>query len=309
MKYAYINGKILDGTKDMQVKEGFVILTDNDKIEDIVKAGTDLNGYEKVDLKRRYIMPGLINMHVHLAGNGKPQKKQRDNEKLVKILMGNALMRSIAYGMVAGFAKTELMSGVTTIRTVGGLGSFDTKLRDEINAGTKMGPRILAANEGISVPGGHMAGSVAVAADSIDTALKHLEQSEKEKVDLIKLMITGGVMDAKEKGVPGELKMSPEMVKVVCDKAHENGYLVAAHVESPQGVRVALENGVDSIEHGGNVELKHIVDTKGFDYIKANFQYSVLENYNARMDDNYILSREKWWKDTLCTRQFGYNKN
>ena len=50
MKYAYINGKILDGTKDMQVKEGFVILTDNDKIEDIVKAGTDLNGYEKVDL-------------------------------------------------------------------------------------------------------------------------------------------------------------------------------------------------------------------------------------------------------------------
>ena len=267
MKYAYINGKILDGTKDMQVKEGFVILTDNDKIEDIVKAGTDLNGYEKVDLKRRYIMPGLINMHVHLAGNGKPQKKQRDNEKLVKILMGNALMRSIAYGMVAGFAKTELMSGVTTIRTVGGLGSFDTKLRDEINAGTKMGPRILAANEGISVPGGHMAGSVAVAADSIDTALKHLEQSEKEKVDLIKLMITGGVMDAKEKGVPGELKMSPEMVKVVCDKAHENGYLVTAHVESPQGVRVALENGVDSIEHGAKIDddtIKLFKERKAF---------------------------------------------
>lgn len=65
-----------------------------------------------------------------------------------------------------------------------------------------------------------------------------------------------------------------------------------------------IENG-----HGGNVELKHIVDTKGFDYIKSNFQYSVLENYNARMDDNYILSREKWWKDTLCTKQFGYNKN
>ena len=58
-----------------------------------------------------------------------------------------------------------------------------------------------------------------------------------------------------------------------------------------------------------DMQLKHIVDTKGFDYIKANFQYSVLENYNARMDDNYILSREKWWKDTLCTRQFGYNKN
>ena len=112
-----------------------------------------------------------------------------------------------------------------------------------------------------------MAGSVAVAADSIDTALKHLEQSEKEKVDLIKLMITGGVMDAKEKGVPGELKMSPEMVKVVCDKAHENGYLVAAHVESPQGVRVALENGVDSIEHGAKIDddtIKLFKERKAF---------------------------------------------
>lgn len=67
-------------------------------------------------------------------------------------------------------------------------------------------------------------------------------------------MITGGVLDAKEKGVPGELKMSPEMIKAVCDKAHEAGYLVAAHVESPEGVRVALENGVDSIEHGAKMD-------------------------------------------------------
>lgn len=63
-------------------------------------------------------------------------------------------------------------------------------------------------------------------------------------------MITGGVLDAKEKGVPGELKMKPEMVKAVCDRAHAAGYKVAAHVESPEGVKVALANGVDSIEHG-----------------------------------------------------------
>lgn len=72
-------------------------------------------------------------------------------------------------------------------------------------------------------------------------------------MDLIKLMITGGVLDAKEKGVPGELKMPPEMVRAVCEKAHADGYLVAAHVESPEGVRVALENGVDSIEHGAKL--------------------------------------------------------
>lgn len=250
MKYAYINGKILSGDKDMQVKQGLVIVTEGEKITDIVKEVPKSPDMKVVDLEGRYIMPGLINMHVHLAGNGKPQKKQRDNEKLVKTLMGTALSRAVAYKVVSDFARTELLSGVTTIRTVGGLGDFDTRLRDEIAAGKRVGPRILAANEGISVPGGHMAGSVAVAAHSMDEALKQLEHAENEKVDLVKLMITGGVLDAKEKGVPGELKMKPEMVKAVCDRAHAAGYKVAAHVESPEGVKVALANGVDSIEHG-----------------------------------------------------------
>ena len=253
MNYAFINGKLLDGTKDMQVQSGLYILVQDGIITDIVPSTADLQNYNIIDLQGNYILPGLINMHVHLAGNGKPQKKQRDNEKLVHTIMGSSLTRKIAYKMVSGFAKDELLSGVTTIRTVGGLGDFDTRLRDEIEAGTKTGPRILAANQGISVPGGHMAGSVAIAAETVDDALSQLAKSEEEKVDLIKLMITGGVMDAKEKGVPGELKMSPEMVRAVCQKAHEDGYLVAAHVESPEGVRVALENGVDSIEHGAKL--------------------------------------------------------
>lgn len=258
MKYAFKNGKILDGTRDMQAQSGLIILTEGEKITGLVPDGTDLSGYTEVDLAGKYIMPGLINMHVHLAGNGKPQKKQRDNEKLVKTLMSNGLSRAIAYRIVAGFAKDELMSGVTTIRTVGGLGTFDARLRDEIATGKKIGPRILAANEGISVPGGHMAGSVAIAAENIDAAVAHVEETKRENVDLIKLMVTGGVLDAKEKGVPGELKMKPEMIKAVCDRAHELGYQVAAHVESPQGVRVALENGVDSIEHGAKMDEEMI---------------------------------------------------
>ena len=251
MKYAIINGKILNGKKDMSAEEGLCVLVDGEKISKILplrEANTE--GYKIIDLNGKYLMPGLINMHVHLAGNGKPQKKQRDNEKLVKTIMSTALTRSIAYKMVSGFAKTELMSGVTTIRTVGGLADFDTKLRDDILKGKKAGPRIIAANQGISVPGGHMAGSVAIAARSVDEALEILEKGKSEGIDIVKLMITGGVLDAKEKGVPGELKMPPETVKAVCEKAHAEGYKVAAHVESTEGVKVALENGVDSIEHG-----------------------------------------------------------
>ena len=248
----------------MQVQEGQVILVGNERITEILpaeeagKRNLKASGYEEIDLQGKYILPGLINMHVHLAGNGKPQKKQRDNEALVKKIMSNGLTKAIAYNMVCGFAKDELYSGVTTIRTVGGLGDFDTRLRDDIAAGKKPGPRILAANEGISVPGGHMAGSVAIAAGSIEEALQHLEIAKAQKVDLVKLMITGGVLDAKEKGVPGELKMAPEMVKAVCDKAHAMGYKVAAHVESPKGVKVALQNGVDSIEHGAKADEEMI---------------------------------------------------
>ena len=61
--------------------------------------------------------------------------------------------------------------------------------------------------------------------------------------------------------------------------------------------------------HGGNVGLKKVIDSNGFDYVKRYFQYSILENYNARMDDNYILKREAWWKDTLRSREFGMNEN
>lgn len=250
MKYAYKNGKILNGTKDMQVQTGLIILTEGRKNR------SDCPGRNQTFRLYGDRSAGKIH-HARTDQHACPPRRQwktaeeaRDNAKLVKTLMSNRISRAIAYRMVAGFAKDELLSGVTTIRTVGGLGTFDTRLRDEIKAGKKTGPRILAANEGISVPGGHMAGSVAIAAESIDAAVAHVDEAKCENVNLIKLMITGRCAGAKEKGVPGELKMAPEMVKAVCNRAHALGYQVAAHVESPQGVRVALENGVDSIEHG-----------------------------------------------------------
>jgi len=87
MKYAFDNANLLDGTKDMRVQPGLCVLTD------VVPAGTAPAGYTRIDLRGRYLLPGLINMHVHLAGSGKIQKKQRDNEKLVRRILGNPVAR------------------------------------------------------------------------------------------------------------------------------------------------------------------------------------------------------------------------
>ena len=152
----------------------------------------------------------------------------------------------------------ELLSGVTTFRTVGGVESYDTWVRDLIQEGKLIGSRILAGNMAISVPGGHMSGSLAYEASSPEDAVRYVHKIAQDKPDLIKLMITGGVLDATVKGEPGVLKMSPHIVKSACEEAHKLGYKVAAHVESPEGVRVALENGVDTIEHGAKPDAEII---------------------------------------------------
>lgn len=250
MNTAYTNCIILDGTENMTPQRGKAILTEGGVITDIVPDSAIPAGFTQVDLDGRYILPGLINLHVHLAGSGKPKKKQSDPVKLVKLITSNSLMRTLGKKMVAGYAKTQLMSGVTTIRTVGGIADFDTFVRDEINSGRLTGPRILASNMAVSVHGGHMAGSLAYEAATPEEAAAFVDKIAREKPDIIKLMITGGVLDAEKVGEPGVLRMPPELVKAACDRAHELGFKVAAHVESPEGVKVALENGVDSIEHG-----------------------------------------------------------
>ncbi len=301
MRNAYINGIILDGTENMVPQQGKIIFTDGSKIEKIADAAgpdADLKGYEIVDLGGKYIMPGLINLHVHLPSSGKPSKKQSDPVKLVKLITSNGLLRKIGIKMCAGYARTQLMSGVTTIRTVGGVADFDTIIRDDINAGKIEGPRIIASNMAVSVEGGHMAHSLAYAASEPEEAAAYVRKIASDKPDVIKLMITGGVLDAKVKGEPGELKMSPELVKAACDEAHALGLKVAAHVESPEGVRCALENGVDTIEHGArpDEEIIRLFKERGAYHVAtlspalpfAKFDRSVsnaseMEQYNGKI--------------------------
>ena len=249
-KFALYNGYLLDGTRNMAPQKGLAVLVENGKIRGIVAETAIPKGFPKIDLEGQYLLPGLINLHVHLAGSGKPKKKQTDPVKAVKLVTANAWTKKLGMALVAGFARQQLRSGVTTIRTVGGILDFDSRLRDAVNAGKALGPRILAGNMAVSVPGGHMAGSLAHVAHTPEEAADYVSQIAATGADLIKLMVTGGVLDAVRQGEPGVLKMEPALIKAACDRAHALGLKVAAHVESPEGVRAALENGVDTIEHG-----------------------------------------------------------
>lgn len=251
MRYALTNGIILNGKKDMEPIKGLTIIVEDGKIIDITDK--EIKDMKIIDLNNRYVLPGLINMHVHLPGSGMPKDTNRQNKESVDKLLSHKLTRYIVYKLCAKYAKIELLSGVTTIRTVGGLADIDSKIRDNIKKDKLVGPRILASNMALSVPGGHMAGILAYEATDEESAVKYIEKINETHPDLIKLMITGGVLDAKKKGEPGELKMSPEIIKAACDKAHALGYKVAAHVESTLGVKLALENGVDTIEHGAKL--------------------------------------------------------
>ena len=249
-RYALTNCVILDGSEHMEPQTGKAVCIDGEKIAEITDAQHIPASYETVDLGGRYVLPGLINMHVHLPASGKPKKKASDPKKLVKLITSCGLMNKIGVNLCEGYAETELLSGVTTIRTVGGVADYDTRIRDLAAAGKILAPRVLASNMAVSVPGGHMAGSLAYEAHTAAEAAAFVEKIAGDKPDLIKLMITGGVLDAEVVGEPGVLRMPPALVKAACDKAHSLGMLVAAHVECPEGVIVALQNGVDSIEHG-----------------------------------------------------------
>ena len=106
------------------------------------------------------------------------------------IILSNSLTRQIGLALEKKYAVMALNSGITTVRTVGGIGNLDSVLRDKINAGKILGPRLLVANSAIGVVGGHMDGTVAIAAKDEKDIVKLVKDTAKDKVDLIKLMIT-----------------------------------------------------------------------------------------------------------------------
>jgi imidazolonepropionase-like amidohydrolase len=262
---ALINCNIIDGNKDSRVIENGVILIKN-KVEDNQKAGlivgvgsaNDIeipDGYQKVDLNGTYVLPGLINAHCHLTGSGKPTKLMKLSDKnmmrLIKF-MATPIGKIFLMKLMKKNALNALNAGVTTLRSMSDPLYIDLKLRDQIKEGRIVGPRLLCAGKGICITKGH-GWMMSFVADSIPEIRKAVRENLRMKVDHIKILSTGGVMDARKIGEAGRPQMTIEEIETACFEAHRGGLLVATHCESTQGIREALQGGVDSIEHAAEI--------------------------------------------------------
>ena len=220
----FLNATVLDGTEHMEPQRGMAVTVEGGKIARIEPSAVArvAEGAKTIDLDGTFLLPGLINMHVHFCGSGKPVSSGDAGSLMSKL--DNPVGRAILRRIIKGSAQQQLASGVTTVRGAGDPLFADIAVRDAIEAGRYVGPRIVAPGTGVTVPGGHGAGLFAMVADTP-------EQAE-----------------------PGVLRMSPEIAAASCKAAHELGLPVMAHVESSEGVRVALAAGVDTIEHGAEMD-------------------------------------------------------
>ncbi|MCE3198765.1 metal-dependent hydrolase family protein [Paenibacillus sonchi] len=257
--YAFKNCNVIYGDAGRDVDTHMTILIRDGLIQEIGKASETAipSHYQAIDVEGKYVMPGLINAHVHLFADGKPFTLSA-SEGLLDFafhhMLDTRLGRSVLKKRMKRNALTALHSGVTTMRSVGEFLYTDVQLRDEIKANQFVGPNLLVSGYFLSVTGGHGAPYLALVGDSPWEARKNVRINVKNGVDLIKICVTGGVTDAKMAGEAGRLQMTEEEVTAICEEAHKIGIRVAAHVESTEGVRVALKGGVDTIEHGAEMD-------------------------------------------------------
>ncbi|MCK4790555.1 MAG: amidohydrolase family protein [Desulfobacteraceae bacterium] len=265
---ALINCRIIAGDRDGQVIEDGVILIKNVVADDEMPGRIAAVGhagevtvpadYEKLDLGGQYVLPGFINAHCHLVGSGKPMKLFRlasENEKLASKVIGlltTSLGKRMVLRMMTANARSALHSGVTTLRSMADLVYLDVKLRKKIERGEVIGPRLLVAGQAIVPTGGH-GGFLGVAADSATEIKRLVRTNLREGVDWLKIISTGGVLDARQVGEAGQPQMTVEEIEAACTCAHRGGIMVATHCESTIGIEEALLGGVDTIEHGAEI--------------------------------------------------------
>ncbi len=213
-------------------------------------------GAHYVDLKQAFVMPGLMDMHVHLQGELGPNN---DSQRL-RMSDADVAMQS------AYFAKKTLMAGFTTVRDLGAKPEQIYALRDAIDKGWLDGPRIIASG-GVSVTGGH--GDVdGMSPDLLDKfttkticdgpydCRRATRRAIKFGADVIKITSTGGVLSDTNTGTGQQ--MNDDEIKEIVETAHALGRKVASHAHATEGINAALRAGVDSIEHGSYADKESI---------------------------------------------------
>lgn len=243
-------GKVIDGVSD-EVRSDVTLVIENNTISTVDNGFT--NGAENetvVDLSDKTCMPGFIDMHVHLEG------ESSKNSYMKQFTLNDA---DVAYNSI-GYAKTTLMAGFTTVRDVGGSG-VNISLRDAINTGKVVGPRIFTAGKSIATTGGHAdptngwkdalqgdPGPKKGVANGPYEARKAVRQRYKDGSDLIKITATGGVLSLAKSGTAPQFKM--DELEAIIQTANDIGYHVAAHAHGVEGMQRAIKAGVTTIEHG-----------------------------------------------------------
>tara|TARA_Y100000768_G_scaffold232196_1_gene175415 strand:- start:11930 stop:13207 length:1278 start_codon:yes stop_codon:yes gene_type:complete len=251
-QHTYIYCGNLFDSKSGKILKNRTIIIENEKIFSVEK------GFKKpknkninlIDLKSKTVMPGLIDMHVHIEG------QSSKNSYLNEFTLNDS---DIAYD-AAIFANRTLMAGFTTVRDVGGRG-VNVALRNAINQGKVSGPRIFTAEKAIGTTGGHAdptngyrneligdPGPKDGVINSIEDAKKAVRQRYKNGADLIKITATGGVLSMAENGENPQFTV--EEIKEIVDTAKDYGMHVAAHAHGDEGMYRAVLAGVRTIEHG-----------------------------------------------------------
>jgi imidazolonepropionase-like amidohydrolase len=244
-------GTLIDGRADAPRKEVTVIV-DGEKIV-AVQPGfvAPAAGDQVVDLKNATVTPGWIDCHVHLDQQSSP----------TSVLEGFQLNPGDWALNGAFYAKKTLLAGFTTVRNLGDHGNSTLALRRAVKLGFVDGPRIYTSGKSIATTGGHAdptngraaalmgdPGPVDGVINGPDEARKAVRQRYKDGVDVIKITATGGVLSQATSGMAPQF--TPEELKAIIDTAHDYGLKVAAHAHGTEGMKRAVEAGIDSIEHG-----------------------------------------------------------
>lgn len=243
-------GQLFDGS-GKELREDVTIIIDDGVIQSVEDGFLNPDESERlIDLRDKTVMPGLIDLHVHLENETGPDRYiERFTKNPEDIAFRSAL-----------YAKRTLMAGFTTVRDLGGTG-VNTALRNAINEGITEGPRVLSAGKTLATTGGHADPTNSYRNDlmgrpgpdegvinGVASAREGVRQNYKKGADLIKITATGGVLSVAKSGQNPQFMM--DELEAIVSTANDYEMNVAAHAHGKEGMLRAVRAGVQTIEHG-----------------------------------------------------------